>query len=70
MKLEKCPICSTRMREQDGRMICQNCGYYQIIDKDASAPIPAQPLPQRQAEPVKYLVSSAGRYGFRIFQKQ
>ena len=50
MKLEKCPICSTRMREQDGRMICQNCGYYQIIDKDASAPIPAQPLPQRQAE--------------------
>ncbi len=50
MKLEKCPICSTRMREQDGRMICQNCGYYQIIDKDASAPIPAQPLPQRQEE--------------------
>lgn len=37
MKLEKCPICSTRMREQDGRMVCQNCGYYQIIDREAAS---------------------------------
>ena len=42
MKLEKCPICSTRMREQDGRMVCQNCGYYQIIDRDAAS-IPTNP---------------------------
>ena len=48
MKLEKCPICSTRMREQDGRMICQNCGYYQIIDKDATSPISVDSTPQWQ----------------------
>lgn len=48
MKLEKCPICSTRMREQDGRMICQNCGYYQIIGNNASDPMPVEPLPQWQ----------------------
>lgn len=44
MKLEKCPICSTKMKEQTGRMVCPQCGYYQITDRNASTPAPA-PMP-------------------------
>jgi len=36
MKLEKCPVCTAKMKEQNGRMVCPQCGYYQIID-NASA---------------------------------
>lgn len=34
MKLEKCPICAKKMKEQNGRVVCPECGYYQIIDKN------------------------------------
>ncbi len=37
MKLEKCPLCSKKMRESNGRMVCPECGYYQVIDKNAAS---------------------------------
>ncbi len=46
MKLEKCPICSTKMKEQPGRMVCPQCGYYQITDRNVAPPTPTPaPMP-------------------------
>lgn len=49
MKLEKCPICTEKMKEQNGRMVCPQCGYYQIIDSSKSAPLSGQPRTGSQA---------------------
>lgn len=47
MKLEKCPVCAKRLKESSGRMICPECGYYQIIDKNAASAQPTPPVSPR-----------------------
>ena len=52
MKLEKCPVCTAKMKEQNGRMICPQCGYYQIIDTSNPAPLSGQPtIPGQTGSP-------------------
>ena len=62
MKLEKCPVCAKRLKESNGRMICPECGYYQIIDKNAASAGPAPSVSPGQTQPERKIPPVTSTY--------